>query len=369
MKKYIVVVVALLYSFIGVNMVFADGDRWTHFNDKGITKPKISEYISPLLKKSKFAEVFLQSSMSRGYVWSYNLRKEGIVQEVSHKNIGGDSCRDDGNGLTMCTTSVSGKEIWTFKGLHEGETIAEFTLSHIHDSSLIEETIKILFTVNRRLEVKATYVTEVVLENNPSTGYSWDYTLREKSIVQEVSHKNIDGDNCVKFGIFEQCNVGVPGKEIWTFKGLREGETIAEFTYAQHWDGGLAGKTIKVLFTVNSRLEVKATYLTEVVLETNASTGNSLSYPLWSYTLSKQGIVQEISRSACSPFVSCMCIEGSACTCPNNCAEGQEIWTFKGLCEGETIAEFTHDTIGEKRWILFKVNSNLEIAAIYLETQ
>jgi len=259
MKKYIMVVVALLYSFIGINMVFAAGDTWTQNNNEGMTKPKISVHIIPLSEKSKFAEVVLQSYASMGDVWSYTLRKESIVQEVSHKNIGGDSCRDVGNGLTMCTTGVSGKEIWTFKGLREGETIAEFTLAHIHDSSLIEKTIKIFFTVNSRLDVKATYVTEVALESSGSMGEVWSYALRKEGVVQEVSHTFPLG--CVPCPEGRICPmVCIPdGDEIWTFKGLREGETTAEFTLANNFDSSIIAKTIIVVFKVTKNLEIEST--------------------------------------------------------------------------------------------------------------
>jgi len=258
MKKGIMVVVVLLYSFIGINMVFAVGDTWTQYNHEGMMKPIIPGHIRPISDKSKFAEVVLRSSMSMGYVWSYTLREEGIVQEVSHKNIGGDSCVEFGV-FEQCTVGVSGKEIWTFKGLHEGETIAEFTLSHIHDSSLIVETIKILFTVNRRLEVKATYVTEVVLQNDMPLGYSWSYTLSKKDIVQEVSHTSRRGCSPCPEGFMCTMLCAPDGEEIITFKGLREGETTAEFTLANNSDSSIIAKTIIVVFKVTENLEIEST--------------------------------------------------------------------------------------------------------------
>ncbi|MBR4599026.1 MAG: protease inhibitor I42 family protein [Treponema sp.] len=66
----------------------------------------------------------------------------------------------------------------------------------------------------------------VILDSNPSTGYSWSYSIEDKNIVAPVSDKFIQNEAPADF-------VGVGGKHSFILKGKKEGTTQVVFNYAR----------------------------------------------------------------------------------------------------------------------------------------
>ena len=75
--------------------------------------------------------------------------------------------------------------------------------------------------------VKNTAVVE--LEGNPSTGYTWVYTVSPQGIVREVSNTYIANQT-------EDNRVGSGGKFIFTFEAIAEGEAEIVFSYLRVWE-------------------------------------------------------------------------------------------------------------------------------------
>ena len=72
----------------------------------------------------------------------------------------------------------------------------------------------------------------VTLESNPaSTGFQWELAeISDETVLQRVDQRYEppeDGDM-----------VGAPGKDIWTFKALKKGESSISMEYSQPWEGG-----------------------------------------------------------------------------------------------------------------------------------
>jgi len=69
----------------------------------------------------------------------------------------------------------------------------------------------------------------VELNGNPTTGYTWVYTMSPEGVLREISNEYIP-DNTVE-GV-----VGSGGKYIFTFEALINGETELIFSYLRAWE-------------------------------------------------------------------------------------------------------------------------------------
>ena len=78
----------------------------------------------------------------------------------------------------------------------------------------------------------------IELEGNPTTGYTWVYTMSPEGIVREISNKYVPDKNDGNL-------VGSGGKFIFTFEAVREGEAELVFSYLRTWEEGIpALKTV-----------------------------------------------------------------------------------------------------------------------------
>jgi len=85
----------------------------------------------------------------------------------------------------------------------------------------------------------------VTLESNPgSTGFEWELTeISDEAVLQQVDQRYEPPE--------EGGMVGAPGKEIWTFKGLKKGESSISMEYSQPWEGGTkAAETFELTVVV-----------------------------------------------------------------------------------------------------------------------
>ena len=88
---------------------------------------------------------------------------------------------------------------------------------------------------------------ELKLDENPTTGYTLSYEIKDKDIVSVASdeYKADDTDK-----------TGAGGVHTYVIKGLKEGETTITFTSAQDWDGGEKGDVKTVEVAVDKDLNV-----------------------------------------------------------------------------------------------------------------
>ena len=68
----------------------------------------------------------------------------------------------------------------------------------------------------------------VTLEENPSTGYSWHYTISNEEIVALESENDKEQEGNV---------VGAPSLHTWKFNCLEKGNAEITFKYYQEWEG------------------------------------------------------------------------------------------------------------------------------------
>ena len=69
----------------------------------------------------------------------------------------------------------------------------------------------------------------IELEGNPSTGYTWVYTVSQEGVVREVSNEYIPDKHA-------DGRVGSGGRFIFTFDALTTGEAKLTFSYLRIWE-------------------------------------------------------------------------------------------------------------------------------------
>ena len=72
----------------------------------------------------------------------------------------------------------------------------------------------------------------IELEGNPTTGYTWVYTMSQENIIREVSNTYTENQNDDRL-------VGVGGKFAFTFEPVTQGETELVFSYLRVWEEGI----------------------------------------------------------------------------------------------------------------------------------
>ena len=84
----------------------------------------------------------------------------------------------------------------------------------------------------------------VTLCSNATTGFEWSESaqISDQTIVQQTGHEIVAPDTGL---------VGAPGKEVWTFKALKNGTSTIALEYSRPWEGGEKGEwTFNLTVTV-----------------------------------------------------------------------------------------------------------------------
>src|SRR5574344_453333 len=81
------------------------------------------------------------------------------------------------------------------------------------------------------------------MEANPTTGYSWSYTLSADSVLQEEFSSYEVGERA-------EGMVGVRGRQCYTFSAVAVGEVTVHFVYARPWEKTNPIATSTIVFSV-----------------------------------------------------------------------------------------------------------------------
>ena len=77
----------------------------------------------------------------------------------------------------------------------------------------------------------------ITLDSNPTTGYQWKLSDNlTEGIVKLVK---------LEYLAPETEMVGTGGKEVWTFEGVRPGETTIDLEYVRPWETGVEPVVVK----------------------------------------------------------------------------------------------------------------------------
>ncbi|MBA7618826.1 hypothetical protein ES703_26158 [subsurface metagenome] len=84
----------------------------------------------------------------------------------------------------------------------------------------------------------------VTLGSNPTTGYQWteEAVIRDDDIIEQTSRKFVPP---------ETDKIGASGKEVWVFRGLKEGTTTILLIYSRSWEeAGVGFWTVDITATI-----------------------------------------------------------------------------------------------------------------------
>ncbi len=79
-----------------------------------------------------------------------------------------------------------------------------------------------------RIDIHVGEIVTVELPENPTTGYSWDYSFSEDSTVIVVEDKFVQSES--------KGMVGVGGVHRYSIKGVDDGDTLITFRYHRPWE-------------------------------------------------------------------------------------------------------------------------------------
>jgi predicted secreted protein len=88
--------------------------------------------------------------------------------------------------------------------------------------------------VDREVAVPVDGSLTVTLCSNPTTGFRWESArIGDQTVMEETSHKFVPPQEGEK-----PPAPGTAGREVWTFRVLRQGESTVSMDYSQPWGGG-----------------------------------------------------------------------------------------------------------------------------------
>ncbi len=85
--------------------------------------------------------------------------------------------------------------------------------------------------VSKEVELVAGDSFTVILGSNRTTGFQWSESAQidDQSVLEQLAHRFVPP---------EEDTPGAAGKEVWTFRALKEGSTEVFMEYSQPWEGG-----------------------------------------------------------------------------------------------------------------------------------
>ena len=113
-----------------------------------------------------------------------------------------------------------------------------------HASPTVTEEVNVSETLPYGVTIQGIEKAVMVsMEANPTTGYSWSYTLSADSVLHEV---------CSIYEADQRVHgmVGVGGRQCYTFSAVSAGEVTIRFVHARPWEKTNPIATCTILFTI-----------------------------------------------------------------------------------------------------------------------
>jgi len=99
--------------------------------------------------------------------------------------------------------------------------------------------------ISKEVQVAAGESFTVTLCSNPTTGFEWESAqISDQTILQQTDHKFVPPPER------PEPVEGEAGKEVWTFKALKNGTSTISIDYSRPWEGGEKGAWTFVLTVV-----------------------------------------------------------------------------------------------------------------------
>lgn len=211
-------------------------------------------------------KVELVENASTGYTWSYQVSDPSFLTLVSKETV--ESSVDTpvmaGSPSTVTwlfSPNKSGFFSLVFKLFRawEGEEAAIDVRVYnveVRDGSL-SECVPQYVTIlgNSSGEVEMSQLARVILQENPSTGYSWRAEVSDTAVLRLVERSLLTESDSpgvapiVDLG-GQQEVLGAPVNVAFDFQALKAGISLVRFTYSRPWEESEHDKTLLVGITV-----------------------------------------------------------------------------------------------------------------------
>ena len=202
--------------------------------------------------------VTLLENPTTGYTWAFASSDESIVT-VTDNGYVADPNPDQADG-------AGGVHSWVITAKAAGDANVVFTLGQAWDGGEQAATLTYAFQVSADLQLTLTQTrgipelytpgqTAVLLLENPTTGFTWQYAASQEGILTPVKDEFITGEEADA----DKMLVGAGGTHLWTFAGAAEGDVTLTFTYSRSWESVDPEATITYTYHVGSDLRVTCT--------------------------------------------------------------------------------------------------------------
>lgn len=200
----------------------------------------------------------LLENPTTGYTWTFVSSDEAIVT-VTDNGYVSDPNPDQADG-------TGGVHSWVITAKAAGDANVVFTLGQAWDGGEKAATLTYVFQVAADLQltlVKTDGIPElytpgqtaVMLTENPTTGFAWQYTASQDGILTPEKDEFVNNEAADS----DQMLVGAGGVHLWTFAGAAEGDVTLTFTYSRSWESVAPEATIIYTYHVGSDLRVTCT--------------------------------------------------------------------------------------------------------------
>ena len=101
-----------------------------------------------------------------------------------------------------------------------------------HKASICSDFMKLHpeSAISKKAEIAVDGTLTVTLCSNPTTGFQWSESaqISDTTVLQQTDHKFVSPEDT---GV-----VGAAGKEVWTFKALKQGTSTVYMEYSRPWE-------------------------------------------------------------------------------------------------------------------------------------
>ncbi len=121
---------------------------------------------------------------------------------------------------------------------------------------VITAGIVILINANLEKETSSSINNVISLEENPTTGFMWQYIIKNTNIVKVTSDTYTENTN-------NENIVGAGGIHTWYLEGLKQGSTLVEFDLYRPWEG-IENSVDTIEFSVEVASDLKIEKITRI---------------------------------------------------------------------------------------------------------
>jgi len=180
------------------------------------------------MKVSQLAVLEISENPTTGYLWHIFAKPEGVLRNFleEYMSTGTIPGAPSTKGWIM-TAASEGKALLTLKLFRdwEGEKKSiDFRALTVDVVGEDKGQVDLKIIINE-MSIGSTAI--VTLDENASTGYTWEYVFLGDGL-QEIK-KEIIPDSSGR--------AGAPAKVIWTFQAVGAGNTTVIFKYFRSWEG------------------------------------------------------------------------------------------------------------------------------------